>query len=1307
MSHATHLSTTYRLGKRVATFGLLSCVFFAASMTSDAQVPAPIAPGTAGTDGVSKVGGGVSQPAVLTKVDPEYAEVARKLLISGTVMLAIIVDQSGNARDFRVVKSLGYGLDEKAVEAVRQWRFRPGMKEGNAVNVRATIEVIFRLLGERQVDRYYAGPMTFGVEAGLTPPVVKDVTMPTSAGDKANETVLLGFSVDSTGSVNNIHSISGPQSGSELLTRNLAKWKFQPAMKGDRSVEATGTVQFVKGQADEVAKLPLSPPISPTNPPGATRSTNRTLPQRKTVKDQGEYDITVALQKYLQAKSWTKAIELLDEWKRRYPVSDFANEREFGYVEPYEMTGQFDKLLDKVNELSGQNLAAALSDPERRQEGLNRLISATASVLSSKSASPGQIAIANRLAQQLKDDPNPPPVPAPAAAATASPGRTPARQIAQTKPTYTGVGKLLLATGVVRLQVTVAEDGIPRDVKVIGSLGYGLDERAVEAVQQWRYAPALVGGSPVPIVTTADINFTIEGPPNSWYSGPLVFTPGTGVPPSVLPGGMRPKPDKEFSNESAVLGFTVDSHGAVKDIHALHGSEAAVKLLTQSLATWKFQPAMKGVLPVEAAGTVSFIKGQGDEVAKRLVPAPPVPQNSSAAPAVNAGPIRTMVNATDGQRYVWIPPGGFTMGCSPGDTECDNNEKPPHEVRIANGFWLGQTEVTQAAYMRVTGANPSNHKGDQLPVETLTWNNAANYCRAIGGRLPAEAEWEYAARGGVTWARYGSLDGVAWYPGNAAAMTHPVALKQANAFGLYDMLGNVWEWVEDSYVGTASKILRGGSTQADATNARASRRWVVEPAAAIYRGFRCAGDFPDQEPKSAAQPSPRPGIEMSGSQPPVPNQAAVAVAAAGQGPAKEVLDKVGSVYSRLTSIRVSGKSEETQTTRGQGVIRQVEYDLAAQGNNYYLKVKLDGQEAIAASDGENTWKAMVSRKQWSRVEAATAPGNGQNEVGAQSSSDLYSFMAANVFSDYPLLARMAQDVEIVREADYKLASGKVRCYVLHARAGKLQEELWVDKERFLVLERIEKTATEATQRTTRIQVNSIDVNEKMPVSVFRLQPDKSWSEVAAVLLPGEQATSPARNPTGSAKGVDLASLQARKFKDAGEEAILSSVAKDFENGDETRAIKDLKLWEEKYPDSDFKDSRAPAYEGASKLKATRLTKKASDSGPPFVETPANVESTAGPISRIGSGVSAPAVASKIDPEYSEAARLFKHSGTVMLAVVVDADGQAKDIRVVKSLGLGLDEKAVEAVQKWIFKPGMKQGLAVPVRATIEVNFRLL
>ncbi len=215
------------------------------------------------------------------------------------------------------------------------------------------------------------------------------------------------------------------------------------------------------------------------------------------------------------------------------------------------------------------------------------------------------------------------------------------------------------------------------------------------------------------------------------------------------------------------------------------------------------------------------------------------------------------VNPKDGQRYVWIPPGSFTMGCSPGDNECGEDEKPAHQVTITKGFWLGQTAVTQAAFQRVRGNNPSHFKGDNRPVESVTWNDATGYCSAIGGRLPTEAEWEYAARAGTTGSRYGNLDEIAWYTANSGGQTHEVAQKQPNAWGLYDMLGNVYQWVEDwsgSYSsgeqsdpqGAASgqyRALRGGSWYDGPRVVRASYRSGLAPAnRGGDVGFRCVGE---------------------------------------------------------------------------------------------------------------------------------------------------------------------------------------------------------------------------------------------------------------------------------------------------------------------------------------------------------------------------------------------------------------------------------------------------------------------------------
>jgi formylglycine-generating enzyme required for sulfatase activity len=218
---------------------------------------------------------------------------------------------------------------------------------------------------------------------------------------------------------------------------------------------------------------------------------------------------------------------------------------------------------------------------------------------------------------------------------------------------------------------------------------------------------------------------------------------------------------------------------------------------------------------------------------------------------------RTRVNPRDGLTYIWIHPGTFRMGCSPDDSECSDDEKPAHPVTITKGFWIGQTPVTQAAYAKVVGSNPSTYHGGQLPVEEVTWDDAKAYCDRVQMRLPTEAEWEYAARGGTAGARYGPTDRIAWYNENAQSMTHEVAQKQPNAYGVYDMLGNVREWVADWYgpydaaravdpKGPSTgqyRAAHGGAWYDSAEIARVSSRSTngggCGPAC---HGFRCAGN---------------------------------------------------------------------------------------------------------------------------------------------------------------------------------------------------------------------------------------------------------------------------------------------------------------------------------------------------------------------------------------------------------------------------------------------------------------------------------
>jgi formylglycine-generating enzyme required for sulfatase activity len=230
-----------------------------------------------------------------------------------------------------------------------------------------------------------------------------------------------------------------------------------------------------------------------------------------------------------------------------------------------------------------------------------------------------------------------------------------------------------------------------------------------------------------------------------------------------------------------------------------------------------------------------------------------------------SSPADIEVNPKDGLKYVRIPAGKFLMGCSPGDTECQTDEKPQHEVTITREFWLSQTSATVAAYKRYISATgrqihrapPSNPEWghDDLPIVSVTWDESNDYCAWAGGRLPTEAEWEYAARAGSPAPRYASLEEIA---GNApyGSLPRPVGQKRANAFGLFDMLGNVSEWVNDWYddayyahspavdpsgpPADGSRVLRGGPLTAAPWIVRVSYRDRKDPGGRdAYDSFRC------------------------------------------------------------------------------------------------------------------------------------------------------------------------------------------------------------------------------------------------------------------------------------------------------------------------------------------------------------------------------------------------------------------------------------------------------------------------------------
>jgi formylglycine-generating enzyme required for sulfatase activity len=181
---------------------------------------------------------------------------------------------------------------------------------------------------------------------------------------------------------------------------------------------------------------------------------------------------------------------------------------------------------------------------------------------------------------------------------------------------------------------------------------------------------------------------------------------------------------------------------------------------------------------------------------------------------------RTITNRI-GMTLVFIQPGTFTMGSPASESGREEDEKQ-HEVTLTRGFYLQTPPVTQGQWQAVMGDNPSEFKkcGDDCPVETVSWDDVQAFIKKLNAmdddriyRLPTEAEWEYACRGGSTTVfcfgdSDSALDEYAWFGGNSKESTHPVGQKKPNAWGLYDMHGNVWEWCQDWYADYPGKPVR-------------------------------------------------------------------------------------------------------------------------------------------------------------------------------------------------------------------------------------------------------------------------------------------------------------------------------------------------------------------------------------------------------------------------------------------------------------------------------------------------------------------
>jgi formylglycine-generating enzyme required for sulfatase activity len=234
---------------------------------------------------------------------------------------------------------------------------------------------------------------------------------------------------------------------------------------------------------------------------------------------------------------------------------------------------------------------------------------------------------------------------------------------------------------------------------------------------------------------------------------------------------------------------------------------------------------------------------------------------------------RVRDNTTQAE-MVLIPPGSFSMGCSASKAwDCGSEETPVHAVSLTNAFYLSRHEVTQAQWQATMGSNPSGFQGhpdsQHRPVERVSWDMIQGYLSMTGTRLPTEAEWEYAYRAGTTTAFHGFaghpngtndeslVESIGWSVSNASSRTHPVGGKAPNGFGLFDMSGNVQEWVSDWFsadyyltssltnpTGPASgqyRVLRGGHWGNGLGALRSSwRNWDWPHTEVSMYGFRIA-----------------------------------------------------------------------------------------------------------------------------------------------------------------------------------------------------------------------------------------------------------------------------------------------------------------------------------------------------------------------------------------------------------------------------------------------------------------------------------
>ena len=363
----------------------------------------------------------------------------------------------------------------------------------------------------------------------------------------------------------------------------------------------------------------------------------------------------------------------------------------------------------------------------------------------------------------------------------------------------------------------------------------------------------------------------------------------------TLAGFSRQRPARRSLCQTGVRPY------GINDIMKTRAAKQVQSLAVLCLAAWALAPRASGQTPAGlsiqtdagyaglsitgAVGTVYSIEYVTDLAQTNIpsawrcldflqLPANPGLWTDRSAPATGQRFYRAVVFPAP-TNMVFIPPGTFTMGSPANEVDRYNQEGPQTAVMISRGSWLGKHEVTQGEYLALMGSNPSYFTGNNnRPVETVTWNDATNYCAALTQReraagriatnsvyrLPTEAEWEYACRAGTTTRfsygddpGYANLNLYAWYWDTSGSTTHPVGQKLPNPWGLYDMYGNVDEWCQDwrgTYPGGvaidpqgpvsgASRMIRGGDWDYSTGYCRLASRYNLYPdGSSTIIGFR-------------------------------------------------------------------------------------------------------------------------------------------------------------------------------------------------------------------------------------------------------------------------------------------------------------------------------------------------------------------------------------------------------------------------------------------------------------------------------------